>query len=109
MITITRDRGRPLEIMKKVEEETVVMLHVISEPGDATQYDYLVRRVGDDFYFMGRYSTMRFPRVLSYWEDKDLLKNEEALQERALEEGCNAWTLLECLRTMVEVHNGEAP
>ena len=76
------------------------LYHVISEPGDCTRYDYFVYQEGyDKFNFMPRKSTFRFPQSL-------YLSEVEGLDETKIPDikpeyySCNAYTLLECIRTM---------
>jgi len=72
-----------------------------SEPGDATRYSYFVHRDGpDEFCFMPKRSTFRFPQRLNYWDVKDI--SEENLMELAKKENCNPHTLAECIRTVKE-------
>lgn len=81
---------------------------VISEPGDATLYDYLVFRDGpDDFCFMPRRSTFRFPQRINWWEiERGGEKwDEEIIEIIAKREHCNPYTVMECVRTMREINN----
>lgn len=76
------------------------VLHIISEPGDGTRYDYLVYRDGPaEFCFMPARSTFRFPQRLNYWKDKDYDVNL-----LAVEHNCNPHTIIECIRVMKELH-----
>ena len=77
---------------------------VISEPGDATLYDYFVFRDGpDNFCFMPRKSTFRFPQRLNYWETTEW--TDEIICDISDKEKCNPHTVLECVRTMQEIFN----
>jgi hypothetical protein len=80
--------------------------HVVSEPGDATHYDYIAYRDGsDELCIMPGNSPIRYPQRLNYYECLEL--NEESTVEKAYKLNCNPYTLLECIRTMEELHNGK--
>jgi len=86
-----------------LRECTITVHHIISEPGDATRYDYLVNLTGlDEYSFAPVGSTFRFPQRLNYWEVLSL--TEEQLLELAKEEHCNPWTLKECIRFIMTNH-----
>jgi len=83
---------------------------VISEPGDATLYDYFVFRDGpDNFCFMPRKSTFRFPQRLNWWEIEKWGEKweEEIIGVIAKRENCNPFTVKECVRTMQEIFSKE--
>ena len=83
---------------------TTNLYHIISEPGDCTRYDYFVYRDGtDNFCFMPCKSTFRFPQRLNYYDAQDFKKDIDN-SYKAVELGCNIWTLKECIRTMEELH-----
>lgn len=74
------------------------LIHITSEPGDGTRYDYFVYRDGpDEFCFMPARSTFRFPQRLNFFKDVD----EDII---AVHERCNPFTVKECLRVMKELH-----
>lgn len=91
---------------------------IISEPGDATQYEYMVYRDGpDEFCFMPMATTFRFPQRLNYYSVKDLPTSRKELMDNndnpidnepvfkmANEENCNVNTLMECIRTVKLLH-----
>lgn len=82
---------------------------VFSQPGDATRYDYIVYRDGDDFRFMGRESDFRFPPVINWWRIKDIDTSNvrEVGEVVELANGiCNPFTYMECVRTMKEIVEG---
>ena len=78
---------------------------IVSEPGDATKYDYIVYKDYDYFCFMPRKSTFRFPQRLSWWDVEDIDDNE--LIKLAEKECCNPHTLTECIRTMKEIRSDQ--
>jgi len=88
--------------MKKIVN--VTGWRVTSEPGDGTRYDYFVHRNGPVFSFAPRVSTFRFPDQINYW---DVWKLDDWTSRGVLELAkvyqCNAYTLLECIRTMKEL------
>jgi hypothetical protein len=80
--------------------------HIVSEPGDLTRYEYFVYRDGpDEFCIMPTDSPIRYPQRLNFYEHSEL--NEEACIEEAHKQNCNPWTLLECIRTIKEFHDGK--
>ena len=81
--------------------------HVISEPGDATRYDYIVIAPlgGSDEYFFAPYgSTFIFPQRINKWVAKGIenVRDDNNLK-MAKEYGCNPHTLIECIRTLMEL------
>lgn len=93
---------------RKLEEYTGMqaapeVLHIISEPGDGTHYDYLVFRDGpDEFCFMPARSTFRFPQRLNFYAVQSV--EESAIPLLAVEHNCNPCTIIECIRVMKELH-----
>ncbi len=83
------------------------VFHIISEPGDGTQYDYLINQDGpDDFTIAPAKSTFKFPQRLNYFGVKRILENDKILLEVAKSEDVNPHTLREVYRTVVEIHDG---
>jgi len=110
-----------MKSLKRNEFEVEIDLSVKcveSQPGDGTAYSYFVFREGyDNFHFMPRHNTFRYPQRLSYWECKDFetfaphqrpegYQLQDKLIKLAEEHNCNPHTLLECIRTMKEIKNG---
>ena len=85
--------------MKTITETNAVM-HVVSEPGDMTLYDYFVYQDHDDFMFMPGKSTFKFPQKLNYWDIEDIETWQDATK---LNIDVNPHTLLECIRTIKEM------
>lgn len=84
--------------MKSITEVKGGVYHIVSEPGDATRYDYFVARDGpDEFVFMPYRSTFRFPQRINYYERENLAP----IAEQA---NCNIHTVAECVRTIEELH-----
>jgi len=76
-----------------------------SEPGDLTSYSYFVYRDGpDEFCFMPKDNTFKYPQRLCWWDVNGLQSEDEKLIELAETHNCNPFTLLECIGTMEELH-----
>lgn len=96
--------------MKEIEQVSTTISIITSEPGDMTRYNYLVHKDGyDEFTFAPTTTTFRFPQRLNYWDVKDLLDSstdsEHRMNEIIEKENCNPYTLRECIRTVIELHN----
>jgi len=83
----------------------VELVHVVSEPGDLTRYDYIVFRDGpDEFTFMPARSTFKFPQRINKWDDavteEDEAKRRDAIEKIAREYGCNPFTVIECISSI---------
>ena len=76
---------------------SVDVYHVISEPGDATHYDYIVIRDFDDFMFVPYGNTFRYPQKINVYE---IETDQIAIATR---EHCNPYTVAECVRTIKEL------
>ena len=83
-----------------LEVTTMIVIHVISEPGDATRYDYLVNVTGDDYSFAPVGSVFRFPQCLNYWAVRDATFDD--MIAIAKEQNCNPYTVKECIRFIIE-------
>ena len=93
------------QIIKLTKDRAKNIYHVVSEPGDATRYDYFVYRDGpDEFCFMPCRSTFRFPQRLNYYDFKDTGIDVNKDYSIGIEYNCNLYTLKECIRTMEELH-----
>ena len=97
--------------MKRIDE--IKAFHIISEPGDATRYDYICALQGDAFRFVHAEGIIKYPDELSFWaveglyiedlrSEKDELKIER-IKSLAEEKGCNPFTIVECIRTIYEL------
>ena len=75
--------------------ETIEMIHIISEPGDSTHYDYLVLKRGYVFHFFTYKNTFKYPEYI--------IQGQEDVEFLADEWSCNPWTIKECLRTIKEL------
>ena len=95
-----RERVGNLFANMKKQVTTKEVSRIVSEPGDATRYDYYMAQDYYDFTFMPCKSTFRFPQRLNYYHVQDL--TEEELVEMAEKHNCNPWTLKECIRSINE-------
>lgn len=99
--------------MEKIKKaENIVIVHIISEPGDGTQYDYGYLKQGYDFCFIPIGNAFRYPQRLNYFSIKDINANTREIKKVpnkvkkiAEQNNCNICTVLECIRTMQEVMN----
>ena len=93
-----------------LEIESDQIMHVISEPGDGTRYQYMVWYDGHyTFKVMGTDSDVTYPRALDYWEIKDAehapISSIQPVSMRiADDQKCNPYTVQECIRTALELH-----
>lgn len=87
--------------MKEVFTISDDLFRIISEPGDATRYDYIVFKTGDIYRFMSIANSFKYPRELGYWD----VKNIEVVQDciSFAIEGVNPYTVLECVRTIKQL------
>jgi hypothetical protein len=80
------------------------VFHVEQEPGDMTHYSYFVYRDGpDNFCFMPKDSTFKFPQRISWFE----VQGDEGIRGVAQREGCNPCTVAACVETMKMMKEGE--
>lgn len=86
-------------ILKNLTDD-IEMYHIVSEPGDATHYDYMMIMYYDEYFFVPFKSTFGYPRKLNYHKVNNL--DDETLVKLAIEENCNPYTLKECIRSMKE-------
>lgn len=97
-----------MNMEKRIRQVEPGLFHVTSEPGDGTRYDYFVHKAGDDYSFMPGDNTFRYPQRLNYWELGDRINESFPDKEEYLTQaeiyGCNPYTLMECVRTIKEVH-----
>ena len=80
----------------------ITLKHVISEPGDATKYDYAFYVDYNDYYFAPIKNTFRYPQRLNYWDVKNITEINELVMKIAKENNCNPHTVMECIRTIQE-------
>jgi hypothetical protein len=93
--------------MKQIKIESLVLFKVDSEPGDRTKYSYYTFKSFDKYKFVPCNSTFMFPQVISKWDAMKVedTENEEEdiVKEIAERYNCNAYTVLECIRTIQEL------
>lgn len=82
-------------------------VHVVSEPGDMTRYDYYVIVDGDDYIFFTVKNTFNYPRRLNYFDIAGINVNNEDHHEKiyriAEKQNCNPYTAKECIKTIQEM------
>lgn len=85
--------------MKEITFEEV--LHVVSEPGDATRYNYIVYQEVDNFYFCSAHGPMRYPHFINYYDVKNA--STDTIIDLAEDQQVNPYTYAECARTAIEL------
>jgi len=90
--------------MKEVREIESGLYHIISKPGDATRYDYMMLVNYGQYCFMPVSSPFVYPQRLDYNQVEKF--GDEEMSLLAGEEGCNFYTLKECIRSMKEHRAG---
>lgn len=83
--------------MKQITDLT--LKHIISEPGDATRYDYLMVPGMEVYRFFPYGSTFRYPTEIGVW------MGEDDINWLAEKYSCNPCTVAECIRSMKESLN----
>ena len=87
--------------MKEIKEFTC--LHIISEPGDATRYDYIIIKNGDNYLFVPYDNEFRYPSQINKFSA--INADEEGIRNIADYYKCNYYTVKECIRTIIELEN----
>ena len=75
-------------------------IRVISEPGDATRYDFIMQKFGDDVKIMPCENTFMYPQTISKWDAKAIAQEKEPesfdlCSEIADTYNCNPHTVME--------------
>ena len=78
-------------------------VHVISEPGDCTRYDYSYYQHDDNFYFISIGNDFNYPKILNYHEIKDIKEIDKNVMTICNNFNCNPHIVMECIRTIKEV------
>ena len=82
-------------------DETLEIFHVITEPGDATRYDFILVRIGNEFTIAPCRSTFRFPQRFNKWfirnVEEDTVGECNFVVHKAKEFGCNLRTVKVCI------------
>ncbi len=97
----------------KIKEVVKFKFNIISEPGDATHYDYYITTDVNmkTFKFNTTYNCFRYPQVLNI---NILDCNDAEIMGIAKLLSVNFWTVKECIRGInqvfchVQIKNGEA-
>lgn len=101
--------------MRKINE-TEKSVHVVSEPGDCTRYDYIaVKPKGTRHYLFKAYgNTFNYPDLINLYDVPEILPDSESIHSEKQEiketikdimhlaemNNCNFWTVIECMRTI---------
>lgn len=86
-----------MKVKKRVMKD---ITHIVSEPGDATRYDYVMVADASTFHFCAMHSSVRYPHTIDYYEVRNA--NTSQIIEIAEREACNAYTVAECTRSLIE-------
>lgn len=86
------------------EITTIKCVHVISEPGDATRYDYAMHQLGDMVSIMPIGNTFRYPQMINRYAAKKALIEEDRVTAIAEEWKCNPHTVREVCRSIVGIY-----
>lgn len=94
--------------------------HVISEPGDATRYDFLVTKDYDNFLIVPYGSSFKFPQRINKYDIKANMNDiKQAIEENDYEnlielcllvcndEQVNCWTVVAVCKAIVQLYNLE--
>ena len=83
--------------------ELIDCVHVTSEPGDATRYDYIFYKDYDEYVFMPLDNHFNYPQRINKWEVEGINEINETVTKIAVKYNCNPYTVLECIRTVNEI------
>jgi len=83
-------------MIKELNGTLLEVVHVVSEPGDATRYDYHVYNEYDNYYFIGTGNTFNYPGMINKYDSI-----EEVIRDNP---GVNEYTINECMRTIKELN-----
>lgn len=82
-------------------DETLEIFHVITEPGDATRYDFILVRRGDEFTIAPCRSTFKFPQSFNKWVirnvGEDTVGEHDYIIRKSNEYNCNPHTVKACI------------
>lgn len=89
------------DILNIYSDETMKIFHVITEPGDATRYDFIMVRRGDEFTIAPCRSTFRFPQSFNKWEIRnigpDAISEHDFIIMKSNKYNCNPHTVKACI------------
>ncbi len=81
---------------------TIILQHVISEPGDAIRYDYAYHNNADEYYFVPINNSFSYPQHINFWDIKNTSEINGIVKDIAKYYDCNIHTVMECIRTIQE-------
>ena len=79
--------------MRNIQHLSTELIHIISEPGDKTIYDYYILKEYDNYKFIPAKNTFNYPQVISKY---DLNDTDDNICNIADKYNCNYWTVKEC-------------
>ena len=84
--------------MLDINRTELDVFHVVSEPGDATRYDYYIWFNYDEVNFISNKNNFKYPNKISKWS---LIKEWEwdVIVDQSMKDNCNPHTMKECFRT----------
>lgn len=86
------------------KNESLKVRHIIFEPGDATRYDLLVAKNGDDYIFAPMRSTFKLPQKINLYDIPDNISTEsEEVIDIAEFYGCNRHTVVACMKIAMAI------
>lgn len=97
--------------MKEVNKISDYIYQILSEPGDATRYEYLMMPDGDGrYYFMPSKPSFMYPQYIELEEMDEYImvkqlsniEGTDCIIKLAEKFNCNPYTVMECVRSMQE-------
>lgn len=95
------------------EINLVNCVHVISEPGDATRYEFIAYRFGDEISIMPVNSSFKYPQRINIWAAKSVIEdissdiitdiNGDIITDISEIFSCNPHTVLEVCKSIVAI------
>ena len=93
---------------QQINPMSIMVYHVISEPGDMTRYDYLIwfNEYMDSVHFMSNANAFSYPKPVRTIDIKQEW-TEDNMIEQAHKDECNPSTLKECYNRAKEILSKE--
>lgn len=100
-IKVNNNWGGTMEQFKNIQQGIIydkdILCHVVSEPGDATRYDFFIYYDSYEYFScMPCKSSFRFPEKFSRHHIENI--SDEDIVKMAQDYFCNPHTLKECIR-----------
>ena len=93
-----------MNTIKQIKQIKENLYHIISEPGDATRYEYLMLQDEDDFFFMPTKRDIVYPQRINYHDVKEYQRcTPQTIQYVSGKKPyyCNLYTFIECVKTLI--------